>query len=104
MRLLFNLELFPGSPSASDHQSSLCTIVKRPNHTCTMEEADLRKAFKAIDKDQSGKLSAVELQEALKSIGHEIPLDQVKKIVASIDKSGDGQIDINEFIGAFKKK
>ncbi|CAN0353086.1 unnamed protein product [Lampetra fluviatilis] len=47
-------------------------------------------------RDDSGKLSAPELQAALKSIGHDIPLDQVKKIVASIDKSGDGQIDINE--------
>ncbi|CAN0380146.1 unnamed protein product [Lampetra planeri] len=67
-------------------------------------DESLRKAFKAIDKDDSGKLSAPELQAALKSIGHDIPLDQVKKIVSSIDKSGDGQIDINEFVGAFQKK
>ena len=74
------------------------------------DEATLREIFKAFDKDGSGKIDINELTEVMKAYykAVEEPADDKKcketaqMIMKEIDSGGDGTINIDEFIKAFK--
>ncbi|CAO2825327.1 unnamed protein product [Amaranthus hypochondriacus] len=58
---------------------------------------ELREAFNLYDKDGNGKISAKELHEVLKSLGEKCSLKDCKKMIASVDRDGDGCVDFEEF-------
>ena len=74
------------------------------------DEATLREIFKAFDKDGSGKIDLGELVEVMKAYykAVEEPADDKKcketaeMIMKEIDAGGDGTINVDEFIKAFK--
>lgn len=70
-----------------------------------MKEDKLFQAFKHFDQDKSGKISAEELKRVLG--GHEDFKDKddstFVKMIQEVDKNGDGEIDINEFIDMMAK-
>jgi len=74
------------------------------------DEKTLREIFKAFDSDGSGKIDQKELTEVMKAYykAVEEPVDEKKcadvaaKIIKEIDVGGDGTIDVDEFIKAFK--
>lgn len=59
-----------------------------------VSKINLRKAFNALDKDGNGKISKIELYEALETISDR---SSINKILMEIDINGDGEIDIEEF-------
>ncbi|XP_077236973.1 calcium-binding protein CML42-like [Tasmannia lanceolata] len=63
------------------------------------EESDLSEAFKVFDEDGDGFISARELQAVLGKLG--LPegreIDRVRKMICSVDKNCDGQVDFLEF-------
>ncbi|XP_010420474.1 PREDICTED: probable calcium-binding protein CML29 [Camelina sativa] len=60
------------------------------------EKAEHDRIFKKFDANGDGKISAAELEEALKTLGSVSP-DDVKRMMAEIDTDGDGNISYQEF-------
>lgn len=64
---------------------------------------DLWNWFQAVDQDRSGKITAIELRQALMN-GNMTPFNEetCRLMVGMFDKSKDGTIDINEFAALWK--
>lgn len=65
-----------------------------------LKEEKLYEAFRAFDKDGSGKISINEVKEILKIQESESNIDEVMK---KYDENGDGEIDYNEFLAMMGK-
>ena len=46
-----------------------------------------------MDKDASGKISADELKQVMRSIGEKLSDDDIDEIIREIDMDGDGEVD-----------
>ena len=58
----------------------------------------LAKLFASVDTDGSGKISDVEMKQAVaKAYGKELDEQMFKKMMATADTDGDGEIDLEEF-------
>ncbi|KAF8046061.1 hypothetical protein N665_3217s0001 [Sinapis alba] len=60
------------------------------------EKAEHERIFKKFDADGDGKISAAELEEALKKLGS-VTHDDVTRMMTKIDTDGDGNISFQEF-------
>ncbi|CEG37758.1 Calmodulin and related proteins (EF-Hand superfamily) [Plasmopara halstedii] len=58
--------------------------------------------FNAFDADHSGLLNAGKLLSLIKALGHDMDIKQVTRLAKIIDTSGDGQINIEEFLAFWK--
>ncbi|KAL8044733.1 hypothetical protein ABFX02_08G065100 [Erythranthe guttata] len=58
--------------------------------------ADRERLFKSFDANGDGKISAVELGEALQKLGS-VTSEEVQRMMAEIDTDGDGCISYQEF-------
>mmetsp|Transcript_1618 Transcript_1618/g.4091 ORF Transcript_1618/g.4091 Transcript_1618/m.4091 type:complete len:170 (+) Transcript_1618:49-558(+) len=73
-------------------------IAMTPTPTPEEYDRDMRELFEAIDLDGSGFISSRELIVALSTKGPEpMEPDEVKKVLARIDKDGDGKMNFREF-------
>lgn len=64
---------------------------------------DSRSFFRAIDKDNSGELDAMELAQGLLKLGISVESeDMMKEVVSCIDKNASGLIDKEEFVKALQ--
>jgi len=64
---------------------------------------ELRKAFRSIDTDNSGSISEKELREAMLALGVKVSGNSAKRVLAIIDKDGNGTIEFPEFQAFFGK-
>jgi len=60
--------------------------------------AELRAVFKLMDKDNSGFLTAAELRHVMTQYNLHLSDDEVDNMIAMIDRDGDGQVNIEEFV------
>lgn len=60
------------------------------------EVADRERIFKRFDANGDGKISSLELGEALKTLGS-VTADELQRMMAEIDTDGDGFISFQEF-------
>lgn len=71
-----------------------------------MDELELREILKPIfvkfDRDNSGFISTAELSDAVKSVGADLTEEQVEAMMEDADPNGTGDIDLDEFVAAFK--
>ncbi|KAI3817303.1 hypothetical protein L1987_11092 [Smallanthus sonchifolius] len=58
---------------------------------------NLKDAFSVFDVDKNGAITADELQNVLGSLGEECTIGQSRKMIAGVDKDGDGKISFDEF-------
>jgi len=65
--------------------------------------AHIRKTFETFDEDGSGEISSSELADAFRSMGMEIPDEDVEEMAANADMDGDGVLGIEEFEDMVKK-
>merc|ERR1712078_322143 len=54
--------------------------------------------FDLFDTDGSGTIDAKELKVAMRALGFEPKKEEIKKMIADIDKDGSGTIDFDEFL------
>jgi calmodulin len=59
----------------------------------------MKEAFNLFDLDKSGAISIKELTSVMFALGHNMTAYEVQKLMAEVDKNGDGQIDFEEFCG-----
>ncbi|KAJ3118170.1 hypothetical protein HDU96_003457 [Phlyctochytrium bullatum] len=83
-----------GTAGSSSH-------ARRPvgGHELTPEQKqEIREAFDLFDTDGSGTLDTKELKVAMRALGFEPKKDEIKRMIAEVDKTGVGTIDFNEFL------
>mmetsp|Transcript_58304 Transcript_58304/g.126630 ORF Transcript_58304/g.126630 Transcript_58304/m.126630 type:complete len:158 (-) Transcript_58304:695-1168(-) len=62
------------------------------------QRAEVRQAFDLFDTDGQGVIDANALKVVLRALGFEPRKEEVKKMIASVDKTDSGTIDFNEFL------
>lgn len=78
---------------------------KKKRTKLTQEQIDvLKQAFDLFDTDASGAIDEKELRDAMKALGFESKKDEVKQLIATVDKDGSGMIEFEEFLVMMKKK
>jgi len=60
--------------------------------------AELRAVFKLMDKDNSGFLTAAQLRHVMTQYKVHLSDDEVDEMIAKVDRDGDGQVNIEEFV------
>lgn len=59
---------------------------------------DFTKAFSLFDYDKDGVISNDDMRIVLKSLGHKITDQDLDELIKSIDRNGDGKIELTEFL------
>ena len=62
------------------------------------QRTEVRQAFDLFDTDGQGVIDGNALKVVLRALGFEPRKEEVRKMIASVDKSGSGTIDFNEFL------
>mmetsp|Transcript_35786 Transcript_35786/g.83214 ORF Transcript_35786/g.83214 Transcript_35786/m.83214 type:complete len:187 (-) Transcript_35786:48-608(-) len=63
-----------------------------------LTENELMNAFKIFDKDQSGSIDAIEIQDLMSKLGFEIPPLEAHALIAEADDDGSGEVTYSEFV------
>ncbi|KAK4857898.1 hypothetical protein QYF36_007975 [Acer negundo] len=64
----------------------------------TDSEENLKEAFRVLDKDQKGLISASELHHTMMKLGEKLTDKEVDEMIREVDVDGDGQINYEEFV------
>jgi len=59
---------------------------------------EYKEAFDMFDSNKSGKITAEEIYNVMRNMGNELPLEEIKGMIAELDSDGSGEIDFEEFI------
>lgn len=62
------------------------------------QKNDIKEAFDLFDCAGSGKIDAKDLKVAIRALGFEPKKEEIKKMVADIDKDGTGKISYDDFV------
>ena len=68
---------------------------------CDFYIHSLKRSFKKIDSDKSGKIDATELQSAFKDLGFDFTLREVRALLLQVNKDKDESVDFKEFCNFF---
>ena len=60
-------------------------------------DKELKDAFDLYDLDKNGLISASELHAVMKKLGQRCSLKDCRKMISSVDKDGDGNVNFEEF-------
>eukprot|EP00262_Sarcandra_glabra_P007138 TRINITY_DN19741_c0_g1_i1.p1 TRINITY_DN19741_c0_g1~~TRINITY_DN19741_c0_g1_i1.p1 ORF type:complete len:172 (+),score=45.64 TRINITY_DN19741_c0_g1_i1:186-701(+) len=64
---------------------------------------ELMKAFRIIDHDNNGKISAVDIERIAKELGENFTLGEIREMIEEADRNNDGEVDIDEFFRMMKR-
>lgn len=64
----------------------------------------MRRKFNEIDIDKSGTLTRKEIKLLVRNAGFGLSDKEAAEWIKKADTNGDGEIDFNEFVQAFKQK
>lgn len=59
---------------------------------------EYKEAFDMFDSNKTGHITAEEIYNVMRNMGNELPLEEIKGMIADLDNDGSGQIDFEEFI------
>ncbi|CAG9859720.1 unnamed protein product [Phyllotreta striolata] len=62
------------------------------------QKNDIKEAFDLFDNEGSGKIDTKDLKVAIRALGFEPKKEEIKKMIADIDKDGTGQISYEDFM------
>ncbi|KAM6219483.1 centrin-1 [Rhynchocyon petersi] len=86
-------------PSASQRRK----MAPKPELT-EAEKQEVREAFDLFDADGSGTIDVRELKVAMRALGFEPKKEEMKKMIADVDKEGTGRISFNDFLAVMTQK
>ncbi|KND04712.1 centrin-1 [Spizellomyces punctatus DAOM BR117] len=73
--------------------------VPKPSSDLTPDQKqEIREAFDLFDTDGSGTIDTKELKVAMRALGFEPKKDELKRMIAEVDRTGSGSIDFNDFL------
>ncbi|XP_026136080.1 caltractin [Carassius auratus] len=88
-------------PSATTNQRKRAG----PKPDLTEEQRqEIKEAFDLFDTDGSGNIDVKELKVAMRALGFEPKKEEIKKMIADIDKEGSGVISFNDFLSMMTQK
>ncbi|KAF4533354.1 hypothetical protein B566_EDAN002751 [Ephemera danica] len=61
------------------------------------QKVDINAAFSLFDKENTGFIATKELKVALRALGFEPKKEEIKKMVAEVDKDGKGKLSLDDF-------
>jgi len=59
---------------------------------------ELKASFKLFDKNGDGKITAMELKEAMAKLGNKMTLKEVQEMIKGVDTDGNGTVEFEEFV------
>ncbi|KAJ0002786.1 hypothetical protein NQD34_007935 [Periophthalmus magnuspinnatus] len=65
---------------------------------------EIKEAFDLFDTDGTGTIDVKELKVAMRALGFEPKKEEIKKMIADIDKEGSGMIDFDDFLSMMSVK
>lgn len=65
---------------------------------------EIREAFELFDTDGSGFIEVKELKVAMRALGFEPKKEEIKKMIADVDKDGTGKISFDDFLAIMSQK
>ncbi|KAM8952917.1 centrin-1 [Pelodytes ibericus] len=68
------------------------------------QKQEIREAFDLFDTDGTGTIDVKELKVAMRALGFEPKKEEIKKMIADIDKEATGKISFSEFMSAMTQK
>ncbi|KAF4105152.1 uncharacterized protein cetn4 [Onychostoma macrolepis] len=68
------------------------------------QRQEIKEAFDLFDTDGSGNIDVKELKVAMRALGFEPKKEEIKKMIADIDKEGSGVISFNDFLSMMTQK
>ena len=72
---------------------------RRPRVELTEEQKqEIREAFDLFDTDKTGSIDYHELKVAIRALGFDIKKEEVRRIMAEVDREGTGTIEFPEFL------
>lgn len=67
-------------------------------------EEELRVAFRVLDKDMNGFITAAEIRHVMNKLGEKLTDEEVKEMILIGDIDGDGQMSFDEFVKVMMTK
>lgn len=61
------------------------------------QKTDIKKAFDLFDPESSGSIDTKELKVAIRALGFEPKKEEIKRMIADIDKEGTGKVSFDDF-------
>jgi centrin-3 len=78
---------------------------RRPRIEMTEEQKqEIREAFDLFDTDKSGSIDYHELKVAIRALGFDVKKEEVRRILAEVDREGTGTIEFPEFLSIMTEK
>ena len=62
------------------------------------QKQEIKEAFDLFDTDGSGRIDAKELKVAMRALGFEPRKEEIKKMIADVDREGTGTIEFHDFL------
>ncbi len=60
--------------------------------------AEYKESFDMFDRNKKGKITINDISKIMKNFGYPLSKEEAKKMVSSIDASGDGEVNFEEFV------
>jgi len=75
------------------------TATRKGRNELTEEQRqEIKEAFDLFDTDGSGRIDAKELKVAMRALGFEPKKEEVKRMIAEVDREGTGTIEFQDFL------
>ena len=65
--------------------------------------AEYKESFDMFDRNKKGKITINDITKIMKNFGYPLSKGEAKKMVSSVDSSGDGEVDFEEFVMLMEK-
>ncbi|XP_013772289.1 caltractin-like isoform X2 [Limulus polyphemus] len=68
------------------------------------QKQDIKEAFNLFDPENTGTIDTKELKFALRALGFEPKKEEIKKMIAEVDKEGSGKIAFDDFLNVMSTR
>ena len=65
--------------------------------------AEYKESFDMFDRNKKGKITINDITKIMKNFGYPLSKEEARKMVSSVDSSGDGEVDFEEFVMLMEK-
>jgi Ca2+-binding EF-hand superfamily protein len=106
LRNLFqSSESWENKPLKNPQNMSMARKKSGPKFELTEEQRnDIKQAFDLFDTSGTGVIDIKELKVAIRAVGFEPKKEEIKKMIADIDKDGKGKVDFSDFLSLMTVK